>query len=247
VTHPLSTVLESMSDDETAARIQKHTRPLRGVRGVAQGALATVITERIASVPPRLPEDGDALTELFGAAWEDGLAAIGLLAVGVGDDPAAALALGLDWADRTDDVTTADALGWLVLGPAAAALPDGVAEVLETLGSHRRAETRRAAAAIGLAFTPEEVEGPAAAGLRARHGTRALRMVDAPVVPVLSAVIRRFVRDTAPPVQKVLRRIVRVWVDADPDSAVAWAPTVPGGLPKLLGAEIARARGRKAR
>lgn len=241
MTHPLSTQLAALSDDEVAARIQKHTRPLRGVRGVPLGKLAELVAERAAATPARLPEDGAALTELFGAAWEDGLAAIGLLAASVSDDPESALALGLDWADRTDDVTTADALGWLVLGPAAAAC-DGVGEVLEALGTHPRPETRRAAAAMALAFTPEEVEGPAAAGLRARHGSRALRMVDAPVEPVLSAIVRRFLRDTAPPVQKVLRRIVRSWVDADPAGAVAWARAVPGGLPKLLGAEIDRGR-----
>lgn len=241
MTHPLSTLLSSFSDDEAAKRIQKHTRPLRGVRGVPHGKIAELVTHAVTTKPPKLPRDAEALTSLFGSAWEDGLAAIGLLSTTVAETPEDALELGLDWADRTDDVTTADALGWLVLGPAAAA-SDGLRVVLEALGSHPRPETRRAAVTMAMAFTPEEVEGPAAAGLRALHQSRALRMVDAPVEEVLSGVIRRFLRDSAPPVQKGLRRVLRAWIDADPDRVLAWAPTVPGGLPRLLGAEIDRIR-----
>ena len=244
MTHPLSTLLSAFSDDEAAKRIQKHTRPLRGVRGVPHAKIAELVTHAVKTSPPSLPRDTEALGTLFGAAWEDGLAAIGLLAACVADDPEQALEVGLDWADRVDDVTTADALGWLVLGPAAAAAPDGVRTVVEAIGDHPRAETRRAAVAMAMAFTPEEVEGPAAAGLRALHESRALRMVDAPVEAVLSGVIRRFLRDSAPPVQKALRRVLRAWIDADPERVAAWAPTVPGGLPRLLGAEIDRIRPR---
>lgn len=231
--------LAAAADAETALRAG--IRCMRGIRGVPTGEVARICAEAWRSSPPRLPDDAGGLDRLFGAAWEDGLVAIGLLSTAVQEDPASGLALGLDWAERTDDVTTADALGWLVLAPAAL-LAGGVDEVLAHLGGHRRTETRRAAAAMGLGFLPEPVEGPAAAALREKVGERHLRLVDQVLAGPLGRVCDRFVRDEDPALRKVLRRVLRAWAASDPRGVVRWADSVPGGLPKLLAAEVAPAR-----
>lgn len=243
----IAAAIEPVPEPEGEDRRDPHApRSLRGVRGVPGGKLAALIAEAYRAQAPTLPADGPALDELFGRAWEDGLAAIGLCATCVRETPAEALALGLGWAERTDDVATADALGWLVLGPAAA-LGVQLPETLERLAEHARPETRRAAASMALAFTPEKIEGPAAAGLREQVGERQVRMVETVVPEIAGPILARFVRDDAPAVQKALRRVVRAWAADAPESLVAWAASVRGGIPRLLGAEVDRVKPKRSR
>jgi len=44
----------------------------------------------------------------------------------------------------------------------------------------------------------------------------------------------RFVRDSGPPVQKALRRVLSAWAATSPEACATWAAGVKGGLPKLL-------------
>jgi hypothetical protein len=237
----LSGVLAARADDETAQRTQRHVHTLRGVRGVPAGEVSRVLAAAAAELSISLPRDEAALSALFGTAWEDGLVAIGLLSTVAAAQPDDAAALALDWLDRTDDVATADALGWLVLGPAAGAT--GQIGDLVALRRHGRPEARRAAVSAALAWTPEPIEGPAAAALRAKVGAADLRMVDAPVTELLFGVCSRFARDEAPAVQKAMRRVLRAWAAWEPKAVVRWAETVKGGLPKMLGAVVQEARG----
>jgi hypothetical protein len=249
-------------DDQIARAAQEHAADapqrssavtLRGVRGLPSGKLAEIVAAAWREQPARLPDDAVELDRLFSVAFEDGLAAIGLCAAAVADAPRDALELALDWAERTDDVATADAIGWLVLGPAVAMAwasgpqsPGSAARALGPVESrlfrHRRPEPRRAAVAMGLAFVPERLEGPAAAALREKLGERQLQMVDTPQIELLAALLGRFVRDDSPAVQKVSRRIVRAWGASEPASLVRWSGNVPGGLPKLLGDEVKRVK-----
>lgn len=237
-------ILDALADEETARRAGRHTRSLRGIRGVPHGDVARVTAELYQADPPSLPRDADELNTTFGGAWEDGLVAIGLLATAVPEDPATAMSLGLDWAGRTDDVTTADALGWLVLAPACLVLND-VRGPLGSLGDHFRAETRRVVVSMGLGWTPTPIEGPSAAALREKVGERQVRMVEDPVPAWLGPLAARFVRDDAPVVQKGLRRVLRAWGQAEPEELVDWASTVRGGLPRLLTDEVDRYKGRR--
>ncbi|MEQ1506888.1 MAG: DNA alkylation repair protein [Myxococcota bacterium] len=232
---PVSTTLAAVATDDAARRTRKHVSTIRGIRGVP-GPELTKIVARAAETPVALPDDATALTQLFGTAWEDGLVAIGLLATTVRDTPAEALALGIAWAARTDDVATADALGWLVIGPAAV-MADDLDAVLGLAGQPRP-ESRRVAVSAGLAWTPTPIEGPSAAALRTTLGERHLAMVDRPLGPWIGRLCARFVRDANPAVQKAVRRVLRAWADVDPNAVVAWAPTVRGGLPRLLGAVV---------
>lgn len=248
--------LEELATDEAAANTRIHVRPLRGIRGVSQGILAARIAVAWREGKPELPDAQGALDKLFGTAWEDGLAAIALLAAALPSDPACAFQLGLDWALRTDDILTADSIGWLVLGPALAHAQPGSREASERLSALigpdglwtcPSAFTRRAAASSALAFTPAEIEGPAAAALREQQGDRHVQMVDGIVPERVGQIVMRFVRDSDPAVQKVLRRVLRVWAESDPASLLAWAPTVRGGLPKILSLELDRIKPRKPR
>ncbi len=237
----VSELLEAMADAGTARSAGKQLTCLRGIRGVPPGEIARIADAAWREHKPRLPRDEDELDRLFGQAFEDGLVAIGLAAAAVGDDPEAALDMGLDWAQRTDDATTADALGWLLLGPAALAGP-GLGAVRSRLLGHRRPEVRRACVMAGMAATPATVQGPAAAPLRARVGQRRLRIVDAALSEALAPHASALVKDEAPVVRKALRRLLRAWAADDPEAVVAWADTIAGGLPKLLKAEVDRAR-----
>lgn len=239
----IAAALEAKSDDRTARQAGKQLSSLRGIRGVPMGDVARVAAEAWRVHRPSLPDAMTDLNATFGQAYEDGLVAVGLLGAAWPDAPQAALDLALDWADRLDDIGTADALGWLVLGPVGLH-EDAITEIIDELAEHRRPEGRRTVVAMGLAGCPVVVEGAAAAPLREKLGQRRVQMVEAVQVPAVQAILHRMVRDTHPSVQKALRRLVRAFADYAPKSAVAWAEEVRGGLPRLLGDEIRRARRR---
>jgi hypothetical protein len=134
-----------------------------------------------------------------------------------------------------DDVLSADALGWLVLGPMAVQLdriPYG------SLAESTRPWARRAAVMSGLAYTPTRIEGPAAAALRERHGMKDLQFVESALSDRIEPIARSFLRDEDPQVRKALRRLLGAWASSDPDAATAWLAGVRGGVPKMLREEL---------
>lgn len=234
----ISELLEALSDADQQRRTARQLSCLRGIRGTPSSEVARVAAACWEESPVGLPEDAEALTRLFGTAWEDGLVAIGLLATVVPDDPEAALELGLEWLERVDDLQTADALGGLVLGPAALS-------VGRTLPLEGRVEIRRAIAATGLAMLPISAQGPSVAPLRSRLGARIIRFVDEPQEGPLGVLMDRVVRDEAPPLRKMARRLLREWRKLDPGQVAAWAdrsPSTRGGLQRMLQDEVNRAR-----
>ncbi len=237
----VSTRLAEAADDVTERRYRSAHHSLRGIRGVPMAEVARIGHEAALAAPPELPRDREALEALFTSGWEDGLVAVGLLATCVAATPAEALDLGLVLAERTDDPTTADALGWLVVGPATLALGGDPASFLDRLASHARPDARRVAVAAALAATPAELEGAAAAPLRAVLRSEHASIVDEIRPRFVAAVIGRLLRD--PELQKPLRRVLKVWAAADAPSLLAWVGTVKGGLPTVLSAEIRKVRG----
>ena len=234
----ISEMLEMLSDAAQQRKMSKQVNCLRGIRGTPLSEVARIGAAIQAETPPSLPEDEDALTRLFGTAWEDGLVAIGLLAALVPEHPADVFEIGQEWLTRVDDVQTADALGWLVLGPSALATG-------RSLAPEGRPEQRRAVAAMALSMIPLTLEGPSAAPLRQRLDLKAVQFVLAPVTEPLGALLTSVVKDSDPGVRKVIRRVLRAWTKADPGAVVAWAETIRGGLPRLLQDEVNKAR-RKA-
>ena len=238
----IADALDALSDDETARRQRKQHQPLRGIRGTPLGEVARIGAAAQSDDPPALPADEGALSELYAGAWEDGLVAIGLLAASIPDNAEVALDIGLRWLDRVDDLATADALGWLVLG--GASLASG--EPLASLPMPGHDAAKRAIAMAAMAALPVPVEGPSAAPLRARLGERRVQWVTSAQSAALHEHLHRWLRVESPAVRKALRRILRTWTQTDPEDVVAWADSVRGGLPKLLRAETDRAR-RRAR
>ena len=146
----VSDTLDALADSATARAALKQHQCLRGIRGVPMAEVARVGDAVWREDAPQLPASADELDQLFGAAWEDGLVAIGLLAACWSDDPEGALDQGLDWATRIDDIVSADALGWFVLGPVAM-VTQQIGTLSSRLRSHPRDAVRRCAimAAIG--------------------------------------------------------------------------------------------------
>jgi hypothetical protein len=235
------TALEIASDERTLKVRRREIQPLRGLRGVPHAEIAKV-ADAAWGTGPRLPRDAAALEELFVGSFEDGLVAIALLA-GIGPDAAeAAWELGSSWLDRVDDNETADALGWMVLGPTALITGQGVDALLPLLARDQHAAVRRAAVSAGLAMTPEPLRGPAAAALRARLQIPHVRFVEAPLIEPLGRLLDVAARDPEPLVQKAVRRVLSAWSEADPASALDWAARFKGGLPKLLGEALRKKR-----
>lgn len=237
----LSEALAAKADRRAAAKLAKHVRPLKGVRGVPAGEIARLCAATWKSDKPHLDDDRAALDQLFITAWEDGLLAVGLVAAALPDDAEAAMEIGRDWLDRVDDPQTADALGWLVLGPAVLALGRDFHDLHRLCGGLPPA-ARRAVAAAALAALPIPLEGPAAAALRARQGERHIAFVAEPRTDVVEATLNTFLRDEDPGIRKICRRLLRVWTSVDPAAVAAWGEGVRGGLPKLLGDEVKRAQ-----
>ena len=243
----VSDMLEAMSDDNTAKRLGKQVQALRGVRGVPLGEVARIAAAAWAEFEPTLDKDGPTLSRLYSTAWEDGLVAIGLIAACIPDAPAAAFELGMELAQRCDDVATADALGWLVLGPAALSMGRDLADALAPVRGLPDGAARRIAVSAALAATPTPVEGPAAAPIRERMGQRRVQWVEISQSPGISRVAHASLRDEAPAVRKAMRRLLRCWAKDDPEAVAAWADEVRGGLPSMLKAEVEKARKKAAR
>jgi len=236
----ISETLETLVDNKTARK--RKLSVLRGQRGVPDGEIARVCSAAWLEEQPTLDNDEFALHRLFMSAYEDGLVAIGLAAACLPDDAEGAYHLGLRWLEHVDDPMTADALGWLLLGPGSLSSGMGFEHLLRHYRRDLRPAARRAITSAALAWLPVALEGPAAAALRERMGERKIRFVEAPLSDAVHAVLTLTLRDEDPSVRKAVRRVLRAWAKGDPQATVAWADAMKGGIPKLLSSDVQRAR-----
>lgn len=246
-TDSISEGLQKASDADTARKRGKHIQPFRGVRGTPIADITRQLATCWKAQPAELPRDEEALNRLFYSAWEDGLVAVGLVAAAALESPHAALDLVERWLPAVDDVETADALGWLVLGPALAAAGEPVGQALSELRNRERPHARRAGVIGAMALLPEPISGPAAAALREKLGERRLVMSAEPQDAGVHAVLDAFLRDEDPHVRKAVSRVARSWAQCSPDAAEAWLGGVRGGVPKTLREEVEKGvkRGRR--
>ena len=242
--HEISRRLDMLAKDPVALRRMKQIQPLKGLRGVTLGDVAQVAAEVFRRKPLVLPDDFDVLHDLFCTAHEDGLVAIALAAAAAVDEPEDGLDLGLRWLDMVDDLETADALGWLLIGPSLQALSS--ADELAAMVKDERPMVRRTAVMGCLSALPVRVEGPAAACLRERAGERHIQMVDAPDSVLLAKVMLLAVRDRDPHVLRAVGRVLRGWGESDPEAVAEFVANCPGGMPKRL-RELAEKGARKGR
>lgn len=230
--------LEALADPAYARRQRQHLRPLRGLRGVPFAELARVLVETWTAEPCSLPTHDAALRELFGGGFEDGLLAVGLAAAALPDDPGAALELSRWFGQLVDDHATADAIGWLLVGPGLLATAGESAGARLAALRKAPAHRRRVAVAAALAALPLPVEGPAAAALRARLGVKDIVFVERPVEALLDPVLRAFHRDEDAAVRKCVSRALRTWAVEDPFAAERFVDSIPGGISKQLRDEL---------
>ncbi len=244
----MSARLATASSREQARGMKRHISPLRGIRGVPGPAITAVINEAWeGGVDLDNDDHVDSLIDLFSTAFEDGLVAIGLVAAALPDAPDVGLSLARRWLALTDDVQTADALGWLVWGPALlSGEGDGAKELARAASGDEF--NRRAAVLAMMAALPVPIEGPAASGLRARLDSRRLSFVESPVDAFLIDSLPSFLRDQNPQVRKAVSRVVREWASRSPDLAERWVQT-PGGLHRVIKDELVRGltKGRRPR
>ena len=230
----ISETLEALTDDATSRRYAKEHQTLRGIRGVPTGEIARLGDAVWQEDGVELPRDLPALHQLYGAAWEDGLLAIGLLATCVPDDPEAALAVGESSLQRVDDRASADALGWLVLGGAALATHKHLP--VTAAGNHLMAD--RAIASAAMAWVPCPIEGPSAASSAGQTG-HTTRTMDGQDAPRMAPSTLREPRSRQPSLHsKGIATRGQSMDPAAPDEVRDWAASVPGGISKVLRGDI---------
>lgn len=230
----VSEVLETFSDAGLARRRGKHLKPVKGLRGTPLSEVArvgAVVWQEGVS----LFDDASELHNLFCTAQEDGLLAIGLVAAGAPDDPEEALELAERWLEMVDDLETADALGWVLYGPALMASERNMErELLSHVGS--AAVRRRVAVMSLMAALPVPLEGPSVAPLRVRVGEKHVIITGEPLSELISAVCFGYRTDSDPHVRKALARVLRAWGECDPEAAQGWLEEAQnrGGIPKFI-------------
>ena len=245
----ISEALHAASDEHYARRISRHLSPLKGLRGVPSSEIVKVLVSAWKSQRLQLPRDGDALNRLFRAAYEDGLVAIGLAAAALPDAPDEVLDLAEGWLEVADDLETADAIGWLLLGPGLLATGEPFVAHLRELLAEPAAIRRRTAVISLMAALPVPVEGPSAAALRARAKQKKIAFVEEPMDALLEGVLPRAMKDTNPHVRKATARVMRTWAAFSPDAAEALLAAQPGGVNRTIREETEKGirKGRRPR
>jgi hypothetical protein len=235
----ISEQLEKTAQRDVARKRGKHIKAFRGVRGVPVPDVTQILVK---AWNPKLSlvEDGEAMHTLFCTAHEDGLVAVGLLAAMVPDEPMEALEMVDRWVGMVDDTETADALGWMVLGPALLAAREPWLASLRTFRTEHAWGARRMAVMAGMALLPVPLQGMCAAALRERLGMPRLQFVAQADSPAIHELLNVFLRDEDPRVIKAFIRVARSWGESEPDACEAWLATVRGGVPKRLRQELER-------
>lgn len=235
----VSEQLDKNIQRDVARKRGKHIKAFRGLRGVPVQEITKILVK---TWNPKLNliEDGESLHTLFCTAHEDGLVAVGLLAAMVPDEPMAALEMVDRWVSMVDDTETADALGWMVLGPALLASGEPWLASLRTYRTEHGWGARRMAVMAGMALLPIPLQGMCAAALRERMGMPRLQFVAKADSPAIHELLHVFLRDEDPRVVKAFIRVARSWGEAEPDACEAWLGTVRGGVAKRLREELER-------
>ncbi|MFT5681965.1 MAG: hypothetical protein ACI8RZ_002883 [Myxococcota bacterium] len=230
----ISEQLEAVADEGYARRVSRHISPLKGLRGVPSRDVVAVLVSAWKNNGVKLPRDNEGLIQLFRTAHEDGLVAIGLAAAALPDSPDAALDLAEGWMEVADDLDTADAIGWLLLGPGLLASGEPFVAHLTELLSEASPIRRRTAVIALMAALPIPIEGPSAAALRARLKQKRVAFVEEPIDALLQGVLPRAMKDSDPHVRKAVARVMRTWAVSCPDAVEAIMAEQPGGVSRYI-------------
>jgi hypothetical protein len=197
--------LRALSNDKFAQKKQKEIRGIKGVRGIGNSDLITIINEEDW---PQLPQDIETLHQLYGTAHEDGLLALALLAVAALEKPEDALDLVERWIPFLDDTETTDFLGHLIIGPSVLATGESI---LERISVRENPYAIRAELMAALAALPSPPRGVCVAGLRRKFDVDDVIFVETPVFEVPRQAVLATMKMTHPVIQKALRQVIFVW------------------------------------
>ena len=243
----ISKALEAASDDDYARKRAKQISPLRGLRGVPAREVVQILVASWKRSPAVMPRDEAPLHRLFTTAFEDGLVAAGLLAAALPQDPLETLDLTERWIGIVDDLETADALGWLLLGPGLLASGEPFLDTVRVLMEHGHPIRRRVAVMACMSLLPVPIEGPSAAALREQLGQRRLAFVEEPLTEPLVALMPAAMMDRDAHVRKAAARLLRQWGALAPDAVEALLTEQRGGVPRYVRDEAEKGirRGRR--
>ena len=245
----ISAALQAAVDPSHARKRSKQIQPLRGLRGVPARDVVQILVASWKASPLDLPDEVGQICQLFSTAFEDGIVAVGLAAAALPDVPYEVLDLADRWIDSVDDVETADALGWLLFGPALLASREPFVPSVRELLVHEHPLRRRIGVLSCFSLMPAPLEGPAAAALRERLDQRRLAFVEEPMDDVLEELLPRMIRDDQPVVRRSLSRALRTWATFSPDRVESILDGFAGGVPRSLREEVSRGikKGRRKR
>ena len=220
--------LSAHADSELS---KKRTRALKVTRGI-RGAPARLIAELLEEDPTvDIETEIEQLHRLFMTAHEDGMIAIGLLSVAVLKEPELAAELAERWLGLIDDVESADALGWTVLGPLELQLAGANAQ-------HYRqwpgVYAKRAWITSLMAALPEAPKGPHVAALRAHLGAEQVVFVDAPVQTLLQEAFPFFITEENHTLRKAIAALIRSWATFSPEAVSEVINAQRENLPRWL-------------
>lgn len=234
----ISDALHQRTDLQYARKRGRQVQPLRGLRGVPARDVVTVLVESWRASPLDLPDEAGQAHKLFTTAFEDGIVAIGLAAAALPDVPYEVLDLADRWLEIVDDVETADALGWLLVGPSLLATPEPFVAAVRELVTHEHPMRRRVGVLACFSALPVPLEGPAAGALRERLGQRRLAFVEEPMDDYLVELLPLLIRDEEPIVRRALSRVMRTWATFSPEPVAEILRDFPGGVPRILREEV---------
>jgi len=230
----ISAALQQRTDSSYARKRGKQIQPLRGLRGVPARDVVEVLVESWRASPLDLPDEAGPAHMLFTTAYEDGIVAIGLAAAALPDVPYEVLDLADRWIEIVDDVETADALGWLLFGPALLASNEPFVPAVKELITHEHPMRRRVGILACFSLMPTPIEGAAAAALRERLDQRRLAFVEEVMDDPLAELLPLAIHDRVPMVRKCISRAFRTWGTFSPDRVEEVIAGARGGAPRYL-------------
>ncbi len=220
--------LSAHADSELSKKRTRASKVTRGFRGTPARLIAELLEE---DPTVNIKSEMEQLHRLFMTAHEDGMIAIGLLSVAALSEPDLAAELAERWLGLIDDVESADALGWTVLGPLE----------LQHVGSNAQhyrqwsgVYAKRAWITSLMAALPEPPKGAHVAALRAHLGAEQVIFVEAPAQELLQGAFPAFVTEENHTLRKAIAALIRSWATFTPEAVAEVIDAQRENLPRWL-------------
>lgn len=220
--------LTNAEDKATFRKMKQQIQPFKGIRGVPFSVVAQLLDE-----DPTLDVESQSeeVHTLFMSSFEEGLIAVGLLSVAVLTQPEQSWELAQKWLTLIDDVTTADALGKIVIGPCALLLNIDIPSEIE---NHQSAFAKRALLMSLCAYVPEPPKGPWVSALRSHLQSEQIIFVEEAQTHHYATLFTYFLKEEHPLLRKAVIQLLQLWSSHDLTSLDKILENHPQNLPKWL-------------